>query len=684
MTRSLSIALAAVAPVVLSAAVLIGTTPDEEEFRFAVLASTLHATALADARWPWWTPALGLGIPQPLVPNFNMHPLLPLLTLMSPVAWVRLFYVAHTIFGAIGMWRLGGDLRLGGGARAACVFSFMLATPTQNYVLVDFWPSHYLVWTCAPWLLVLAWRFAAASGRELWRYTLLLGACAGLVLANTNPGHVVVYATVTATVVWTHWRGLLARWRCAACAALLALAISSPNHVQLALERSVFSADLTIVKTPDAMPRSAAWDAFLRPLRHAGESWQADVIERGPRTVFFGGPFAVLALCGLWLGRRRHPDLVLGVFLSTTLLFTAFVPITFASRFHFRDPLTLCAIPLAGITLDMVLRSSRFLGTVLLIGQIAVVGLAVWPVAAVMLEPEAREAAWFRGATGRTPMATALRALMREPGRLAFSPQVDAEVSARARLFDGLGINALGYHGISVVNGSFKGVSTDVVWPDDRLFYGRIRLPSTLIRSDVGLDLLGIRYVLANPGEPVAEGLVERGTVEKRDKTSLLLYENIDAWRRAFLVRGDAAAFNDLPRQQECSNDRLLCRDFTSLGQARLPVAVAFAQRDGEIALTFEAQREPHVMVLSEMFRPAWTARTADATLPTVSVGPGLLAVEIPPNVGDVRVEYRPLMLQAATAASGIAVALAAVALLWLARVRRVDVRHISRVVSPK
>ena len=63
-------------------------------------------------------------------------------------------------------------------------------------------------------------------------------------------------------------------------------------------------------------------------------------------------------------------------------------------------------------------------------------------------------------------MVDALLGLMSEPGRLTYSPQLDAEISERGRLGDGLGINALVYRGVSVVNGSFKGISTDVLWPD--------------------------------------------------------------------------------------------------------------------------------------------------------------------------------------------------------------------------
>ena len=200
-----AVAFAAVAPVLLIWAMVIGATPDDEEFRWGLLTSFLHMEALGRGTLLSWTSALGFGIPQPMVPNFNLHPLAPLLTVLSPLAWARLLYAVHTIVGAIGMWQLCRELRLAPVVRAAAVFTFVLATPTQNYALTDFWPSHYVMWTSAPWLLLLTWRLLVSTGRDLVRAGVMLGLAAGLVLATTHPGHVPVYGTIVIGVVLTRW-----------------------------------------------------------------------------------------------------------------------------------------------------------------------------------------------------------------------------------------------------------------------------------------------------------------------------------------------------------------------------------------------------------------------------------------------------------------------------------------------
>jgi len=665
--RLLYYVLAAVAPAVLAAAILFGSTPDEEEFRFAILTSTMHARTLAEGTWAWWSSALGLGIPQPLIPNFNMHPLVPLLAVMSPTAWVRLLYLAHTILGAIGMWQLARALGLSRLVRAACVFTFMFATPTQTYLLADFWPTHYLVWTSVPWLLLFAWRFLEADGNDLSRRALLLGVTAGLVLANTNPGHIVVYATVTVAVLAARWRASVARWRWAIVVAALALAISSPTHLQLATERTLFNQYLGIEKANDPLPPSAAWDVFLRPLRRPGGPPPFAVGSEETRTLFFGGPFAVLALAGLWFGRARL-DLALGILITAPLLFARLLPITAASRFHFRDPLILCAIPLAGLALDALWQSRRTrpIAGVLLVVQIGVVSAAVDPYLAAMWEPKARQALWFRGATGETALVDRLVAMMPDGGRLAYSPQVDHEISAMTLLSEGLGMNALEFRGVSVVNGSFKGVSTDVLWPDDRLFYGRIRIPAGLIESDEGLDLLGIRYVLANPGERVAPGLIERGTAAKQDMTLLVLYENPDASPGGFAIHGDERTIGELPLYPGCSHQRLLCRDLGALTRRHSPLGIEVKRQEGHIEILLDSDPLPRLVILAEMFRPAWKATVAGVEVSTVSVGPGLLGVNLPPESTAVRLEYRPTLLKATTVLAWIVLAGGLMALLVL------------------
>ena len=654
MRRIAPIALAAAAPAVLILAFAVGSIPDEEEFRWGILTSFLHVRALGQGTLGTWTSMLGLGMPQPMAPNFDMHPLVPLLLFVSPITWTRLLLVTHTVVGAVGMWHLGGLLRISPWVRAICVFTFMLATPTQNYVLSDFWPSHYVMWTAAPWLLLAALKTIRATGPSLRWWSVLLGVSSGLVLANTHPAHAPVYAVVVVAVAATEWRAMLARWPWLVLAAGVALAIASPPLVQLAAERRVFGPDLTIVKLPEPLPAAAVSDVFLRPLSLSDQPWQTDVVARGTRVLFFGGPFAVLCLVGLVRGWRQRPALALGVVLGTVLVFTPLLPLTFVSRFHIRDPLLLCAIPLAGLAADDLLRHrrTRIAALILLVAQVMLVAVSVLPLLDRAWDRTGRLAVSYRGATGETPAVDRLLASMPDAGRLAFSPEIDLEVFLKERLEDGLAENALAYRGRPVVNGTFKGISTDALSPDDRLYYGRIRVPPQLIESDIGLDLLGIRYVLANPAEQVARGLRMRDTWPKTDGSSAVLYENADASPGAFVVReaGPPIALSPYPG---CLHDRLLCKDFAPLASVLRQDRVDVSRGGSSIEIDLDPLDAPRIIVVAEMYRPGWTAARSDGgALETFSFGPGLLGVRLPPSVPFIRLSYEaPVVIGASLVA---------------------------------
>ena len=663
---SLAHALAAAAPASLLVTFLIGLTPDDEEFRWGILSSFLHVRALANGTLLSWTSTLGFGIPQPMVPNFNLYPLVPLLAVLSPVTWVRLLYAAQTIVAATGTWWLCRALGVAPIVRAVAVVTYLLATPTQNYALADFWPSHYVMWTSAPWLVWLAWRLLDPAEHNLLRVALLIGLTGGFVLATAHPGHVLVYWTVVAAVGAARYRAVLVRWRWIALAAAIALAMASPNLLQGAAQGAVFDPELGLVKFRDPLPLSRAGDIFFKPL---SDLWKTDVVIGEARGIFFGGPFAALCLVGLfWLG-RSHLDLALGAATSGMLLFTPLLPLTYVSRYHYRDPTLLCAIPLAALVADALLRSrrGRIPAIALLVAQCGAVTAVAFPFVRTVW---AQQVTIARGATADTPVADALRSAMTAPGRVAYTPQVEFEVSERGGLPQGLGINALAYRGISLVNGSFKSVSTDVLWPDDRVFYGRIRVPAWLVASDRALDLLGVRYLIAKRGEVVAPGLHEVSALAA-GRDVLVLYDNPDAGSGAFLIAAGPEELAELPVQSDCSNDRLLCRDLTPWAQLRTADAVGVLRRDNRIDLTIESGPAERLLVVAEMFRSTWSAASEDRALRVVSVGPGLIGVLVPAGTIAVRLEHRSVLFTSTTAVSWSATVAALGAWLLVSHRRR-------------
>jgi hypothetical protein len=304
-----------------SSGFLIGSSPDEEEFRFAIVTSWLHSQSLLHGDYGFWTPLLGLGIPQPLTPNFWLHPLLPLLPWLGPVMWVRVLLLTHTLLGAAGMWQLTKTMGLQPITRAVCVVTFVLAAPVCNYLFTDFWPSHYVVWTSMPWVLVLVWRTLDGDRSKVPLRSLALGLSAGLVMANTNPGHILVYITLLLAVALTNLRRLVARWRWIALAMLIAGAIASPNIAQLTHERRMFDPNLGVDTPPQSPDLVQSANRFLQPLVVTGVALGPRPFGSCPHAVPLAAPFAALSIVGCLACARRRPELVVTLVTAAFMLF---------------------------------------------------------------------------------------------------------------------------------------------------------------------------------------------------------------------------------------------------------------------------------------------------------------------------------------------------------------------------
>jgi hypothetical protein len=357
----------------------------------------------------------------------------------------------------------------------------------------------------------------------------------------------------------------------------------------------------------------------------------------------------LLALAACVRGGWHRRELVVGLVFASAFLFTTLGPIALVSqRYQFRDPLVLCAIPLAGMAAERGLQHARVRSVIafLLVLQIAVLAMAAYPF--VRRDWDSRRSAtpWFRGATAAVPSADGLLSALERPGRVVYTPAVDRLVMNHSYLRAGLGVNALAYRGVPVVNGWFKGVSADPIWPNERLFYARIAPPPQLLTSRAALNVLGIRYLVAQRGETVAPDLRER-PLAIPTAPELVLYENDDAWSGAVMFDAEGATVH-APPLADCPNDRLLCRDLSVVANLQ-PAAVAIVRAEGFIDVTFTRLDKPRTLVVAEMFRPGWTATTADQRLSTFAFFDSLLAVRVPAGATAVHFAYRSPLMYAAT-----------------------------------
>ena len=180
----------AIAILYLVSAPIVGAALDEENYRNTVLSSLLHAQALTEGRYAMWTSALAFGVPLPLHPALLLHPLAPLLGIVKPEEFVRIFYAFHAVLGAVGCWWLVRHLGVGAALAGVAAATWALSTPALQYAVTDFWLSYFLGWSLFPFLVVLALRvLEARDARPPWPDAIGLGCVAGIMLANGHAAH---------------------------------------------------------------------------------------------------------------------------------------------------------------------------------------------------------------------------------------------------------------------------------------------------------------------------------------------------------------------------------------------------------------------------------------------------------------------------------------------------------------
>ena len=80
--------------------------------------------------------------------------------------------------------------------------------------------------------------------------------------------------------------------------------------------------------------------------------------------------------------------------------------------------------------------------------------------------------------------------------------------------------------------------------------------------------------------------------------------------------------------------------------------AVTLSRRHGTLHARFAPADQPRTLLVSEMFRPEWTARAGRRSLTVAAAWEGLIAVSVPAGIAEVELRYRPRLVMALTALS--------------------------------
>jgi hypothetical protein len=660
--------------IALTAAIVYGpgfliVSPDLESFFSTIYSTMAQARSLKQGSVNLWTTLLGLGMPQPFASTLSFHPIILLLQFIPMKICLVLFYWLQMTTGSCFVYATARHVKLSVFASLCCAITYLLCAPNLNYALVDFWPEVFHVWTSLPILFycILA-VFDADASLKSFSSACLLALFAALAMLNGHNGVVATYGIMLAVFILA-LRPTLPQATWLAVAGLgFGLAVGF-RVFTLYSEMSAFPPSIKRLYVPySLLSLREFWALFLKPLVLWGkESFLPFNLQVGVRNFWFGPIFLLLAILGMWKGKisPRNRWAFTVVFLGGILL--AHLPESLcggviAWLIAFRDPAILAAIFLAGAAIDHLgglgrtwrrgvigLVAGHFL---LMAGGASPFWLQNFSSALVYagkkplsFMPAAKQVT--ASILDVSPLIEKLRALYaHSPGRFAFAADIGGKHGFPYDLIRlGFWHNTLGFHGLPIIDGYFKGVYVPLYPTTDMLMHSQIVADRSLADNTPLLDLLGVRYILALATEIPPPGTRLVLTCPSQEKSTLLVYENPGAWPFAVFVAADTLDLK-LPPVPGCSHDRLLCADAGPVLSRKQGDTRATLLEDG-VAARFDPSEATRWLLVSQMYRPGWRAvgknRQGERTaLPTREALDALVAVEIPPGIVSVDIRYRP------------------------------------------
>jgi len=634
---------------VLSVVVLIPTwivlPPDDEGLFLEIQSTAFQAKHLfTDSLW---NPGIALGAPQPFNETLTYHPFALIYDFASPAFSIGFLYQIQLWIALFAVWAMCRHLGMRRWISVLCAFTFALSATTINY-MTDFWPAIMVGWTLSPLLLLLVLKLLDSERR--WSRAVLsvsAGLCASLMLLDGHAGVFPVFAIGLAAFLTGRLRRLPEIWPWLGVALLVFALASATKAYDLALETML----------SDGAPRKQQvydmdWDSlFLYPLTH---------YDRHHRLIAFGGPFMVLTLVGLAYRRiaQRHAD---GLRLGVVISFLGwFVPVAWlpalSGNWYFRDPFTLFAILLAGITLQRLWDARPGWRPLLLAAAGLQIAVLVWGFYPFYRDNLSRAIDYLHGRN-----AVSLKDSFKNQPLYAYFEQRPDHRSTRAYMTSEAGrrlmrVPAIGYefagwdlHGLRLVNGSFRGIDMRELVPMDERLHSEIPGDKSLPKAQAALNVLNVGYVLATPNDSVAPALVPLRRFTLQDGRVIVVYRNPFAWPDAVVLSSKVKAIDHLPSRPGCAKPGLLCADFTPLEPLRRPGAHVHEEWHGtSLLVRLAPSAQPSVLLLSQMYRPGWEARLSDGRTvggyPVLSglPGRGLTAFDLPPGARSAEIKFRP------------------------------------------
>jgi len=637
---------------------------DVEDYYTGVVTTKFVVNAVAKGAWPFWNMDSALGVPQPFRFHFITHPFAPLCQVADCGSVLRAAAAFQALLGAVFVVLLVRRLAADEAVAVLAGLTFLFCSSLVQPTYLDDWSTAAIPEASLPVMIYAAYALLNADrARDAAKWSLVLGGVAGFTLSMFFP-----FAVLAATAVFllVQPRVTLSRWQWLSLAALVGVLICAAHVYHLAEQYRLTPMGVGRDNHEEPTLLTYATSALIAPLRKPG-------VETAWRTIYFGGPFTIAALIGVFsLKRAELRAFKLALVASLVLLWMpeSWLFNLMTHRWGYRSGINLFGIVLAGCALAQLRRSQRWRWTaaVVMALQVVAVGAAFWPQWSAMtrawVDPGLR--ARSQRVRENDGVTAAMAALYRAaPGRVAFAPNT-YDLTRRFMLTrEGLAPNQLQAAGVPSLYAEAHGITLDPIAPMRYAFIGISPPTKTLVTNPTTLNVLGVRYVLAMPDDVVSDRLRFVQTVGE-----VRIFENANPWPEAFFVTQFPRT--PLPRVPDCGHDRFFCVDFERAGIERAPDVIAIDRHPDGMTLAFQPSDRARHILITQWYQPYWRVSAGSARI--VRASEQLVGIEVPPGEQAVTIEYLPVV-RATLFFVGIATELMTLALIaWLSVPRRIAV----------
>jgi hypothetical protein len=658
--------------------------PPDEELLFTLGISTKQALlSWLDLHYHFWTNQLGLGVPQPFSSCLSHHPLSPLFLLPDLFIPLSVFYTVHFFIGAFFIYALCNRYNVDRRVSFLCVFTFLFSSPPVNYVHSELQITMAIGWTILPVILFLfIVLLDSDNAKQSLFVSILLGLLGGICLVNEHAG--IAFVHIVGIVIFAAFcvKDVIAKYKYLILASVIALSFSADKIYVIYSEMELFDQTLPRIAKDQSID-NVLWSLVFKPffiidVKEAASTIQDQglsqamldfrqkfvKINSNMLNTFIGLPFVLLSFYSLLTKKYFTRQYAFGgamiICLVLNFLPSDRVSVVSTGNYFWRDPYMIFAIVLAGVALTRLREKSGIVARnirLIVVAQVTLLMIGViTPLYGAMIAERKGDSnklhKSYLGYARDMRFVDYLKSVnVGTEDRIYVSPGAQPlapgrVISTHKQIWDTERVygNGLALKGFTVVTGSFKPISTNVLSPDTGLMVGAIKGQADVLINKELLDVLSIRYILATPKEAKASDLVEVGRYTPYDGLEIQILKNDDAWPLAVTV--DAAAINlELSRRNTCEHNKLFCCDFSAVKRILISDNEIEVNHEhgGVINLKTVPRSYERTVLLSLMYRPGWVAKTKFHNLSVFRAVENLIAIKLPPNISEVTVSYQPV-----------------------------------------